>query len=152
MSTLARILTIHTGRVQTLGGDGDHAESWTSAIRKVKASGAVQVQQTGIVGDQQADLVHHGGPDKAILAYAAQHYDRWNAEFPDKSFDAGGFGENLTVADLDESQCCIGDTFIAFWRSHNLASRAGNCRGGGTCPSWLYLCSKTAEPVGISVS
>ena len=116
MKTLGRILSIHTGRVQTLHADSDDVESWISAIRKAKVSGAVQVQQTGLVGDQQADLVHHGGPDKAILAYAAQHYDKWNAEFPGKSFDAGGFGENLTVAHLDESQCCIGDTF-----------RAGNC-------------------------
>ena len=111
MRTLGRILSIHTGRVQTLGGDSDAAEPWTSAIRKAKVSGAVQVQQTGIVGDEQADLVHHGGPDKAILAYAAQHYDQWNAELPGKGFDAGGFGENLTVSDLDESLCCIGDTF-----------------------------------------
>ncbi len=111
MRTPERILSIHTGRVQTLGGANDDSESWTSAIRKATVSGSVQVQQTGIVGDEQADLVHHGGSDKAILAYAAHHYDQWNAEFPDKLFEAGGFGENLTVADLDESQCCIGDTF-----------------------------------------
>ena len=111
MRTAGRILSIHTGRVQTSGGDSDDSESWTSAIRKATVSGSVQVQQTGIVGDEQADLVHHGGPDKAILAYAAQHYDNWNTEFPDKVFEAGGFGENLTVADLNESQCCIGDTF-----------------------------------------
>ena len=111
MKMSGRILSIHTGRVQTFGGGSDDAESWTSAIRKAKVSGAVQVQQTGIVSDEQADLVHHGGPDKAILAYAAKHYDQWNAEFPDKRFAAGGFGENLTVADLDESQCCIGDRF-----------------------------------------
>ncbi|MFO1003224.1 MAG: MOSC domain-containing protein [Planctomycetaceae bacterium] len=81
------------------------------AIRKARVSGMVQVQQTGIASDEQADLVHHGGPDKAILAYAAQHYDQWNTEFPDKCFEAGGFGENLTVTGLDESRCCIGDTF-----------------------------------------
>lgn len=112
MKIEARILSIHTGRVQTLGGDSDDAgESWTSAIRKAKVSGAVQAQQTGIVSDEQADLVHHGGPDKAILAYAAKHYDQWKAEFPEKNFEAGGFGENLTVTNLDESQCCIGDRF-----------------------------------------
>lgn len=109
MRTLGRILSIQTGRVQTFGGDA--SEHWSSAIRKAKVSGAVQVHVTGIVGDDQADLVHHGGTDKAILAYAAQHYDQWNAKFPGKGFDAGGFGENLTVADLDESHCCIGDTF-----------------------------------------
>ena len=110
MRTPGRMLSIQTGRVQKFGGDSDNSESWTSATRKAKVPRAVQVQQTGIVGDEQADIVHHGGPDKAILAYAAQHYDRWNAEFPGKGFE---FGENLTVADLDESGCCIGDTFQA---------------------------------------
>jgi MOSC domain-containing protein YiiM len=99
--------------VQRFGGDSNESESWASAIRKARVSGAVQVQQTGIAGDEQADLVHHGGPDQEILAYAAQHYDQWNAEFPGKGFDAGGFGENLTVANPDESQCCIGDTLQA---------------------------------------
>jgi MOSC domain-containing protein YiiM len=111
MKMHGRILSIQTGRVQTVGSDSDDAELWTSAIRKAKVSGTARVHQTGIVGDEQADMVHHGGSDKAILAYAAQHYDQWNAEFPDKCFEAGGFGENLTVTDLDESLCCIGDIF-----------------------------------------
>jgi MOSC domain-containing protein YiiM len=111
MIMAGRILSIHTGRVQTFSGNSNDTESWTSAIRKAKVSGAVQVHPTGIVNDEQADLVHHGGSDKAILAYAAQHYGQWNIEFPGKSFEAGGFGENLTVADLNESQCCIGDRF-----------------------------------------
>ncbi len=111
MRTFGRILSIQVGRVQTFGGDRDDSESWTSAICKARVFRAVQAQQTGILDDEQADSVHHGGPDKAILAYAAQHYDQWNAEFPGKSFEAGAFGENLTVADLDESRCCIGDKF-----------------------------------------
>ena len=49
MRTLGRILSIQTGRVQTF--DGDASERWSSAIRKAKVSGAVQVRQTGIVGD-----------------------------------------------------------------------------------------------------
>lgn len=71
----------------------------------------------GIAGDEQADLVNHGGADKAVLAYASEHYEKWNEEFPGKNFQAGGFGENLTVADLNESTCCIGDLF-----------RVGDCR------------------------
>ena len=109
MMTDGRILSIQVGKIQTFDGDG--ADSWSSAIRKTKVSNAVHVGLTGIAGDQQADLVNHGGPDKAVLAYASKHYEIWNAEFPDMNFEAGGFGENLTVADIDESTCCIGDTF-----------------------------------------
>ena len=111
MTTNGQILSIQIGQIQTFDGDGDVADSWTSAIRKTNVSNAVHVGVTGIAGDEQADLVNHGGPDKAVLAYASKHYEIWNAEFPDMNFDAGGFGENLTIADIDESTCCIGDTF-----------------------------------------
>lgn len=109
MTTHGQILSIQVGKIQTF--DGDAGDSWTSAIRKTKVSHAVHVDRTGITGDEQADLVNHGGPDKAILAYASKHYEIWNSEFPDMNFAAGGFGENLTIADIDESSCCIGDTF-----------------------------------------
>lgn len=109
MTTQGKILSIQAGKIQTYGTDV--ADSWTSAIRKTLVSAAVHVGHTGLAGDEQADLVNHGGPDKAVLAYASKHYEKWNAEFPDRNFEVGGFGENLTIADLDETSCCIGDTF-----------------------------------------
>ena len=111
MMTYGQVLSIQIGQIQEFAVVGDPADSWTSAIRKTKVSEAVHVGNTGIAGDEQADLVNHGGPDKTVLAYASKHYEKWNAEFPDMNFEAGGFGENLTVADIDESTCCIGDTF-----------------------------------------
>ncbi len=117
MSTLGRILSVQIGRVQKFDGGGDVAESWSSAIGKVEVSGVVEVGKMGLTDDEQADLVNHGGADKAVLAYASEHYEKWNEEFPGKNFQAGGFGENLTVADLNESICCIGDIF-----------RVGDCR------------------------
>ena len=47
--------------------------------------------------------MNHGGPDKAVLAYASKHYEAWYAEFPDVNFDADGFGENVTISDIDRS-------------------------------------------------
>ena len=111
MITHGQILSVQVGQIHSYDDAGDPASSWTSAIRKTVVSNAVHVGHTGIAGDDQADLVNHGGPDKAVLAYALKHYEKWNAEFPDMNFEAGGFGENLTVADIDESTCCIGDTF-----------------------------------------
>lgn len=109
MTTLGRLLSIQVGRIQT--HDGGNADAWTTAIRKTNVSDAVHVGHTGIAGDEQADLANHGGPDKAVLAYASKHYEAWNAEFPAVEFEAGGFGENLTIAGIDESNCCIGDIF-----------------------------------------
>lgn len=106
---LARIESVQVGRPQRYAAEGDAVKPWTSAIRKQPVQGSVAVGRTNLAGDEQADLKHHGGPDKAILAYAAQHFDAWNREFPDHAFAAGSFGENLTLAGCSEADCCIGD-------------------------------------------
>ncbi|MCC9600605.1 MOSC domain-containing protein [Stieleria sp. JC731] len=82
---------------------------WTSAFRKRSIDGPVAVGQLGIDGDHVADHKHHGGIDKSILCYAGQHYQAWQAEYPHLQFGGGGFGENLTLAGISESDACIGD-------------------------------------------
>jgi len=69
------------------------------------------VQRLGLVGDQQADLRVHGGPDKAVYAYPIEHYANWLAErrSPEALLVPGGFGENLTTRGVDEHGVCIGD-------------------------------------------
>ncbi len=89
--------------------DSDSAKPWSSGIDKRTVKGPVCVSRTNLTGDQQADLVHHGGPDKAVLAYAFEHYSVWNAEIPSVSFAPGGFGENLTISGVNETSCRIGD-------------------------------------------
>lgn len=106
-----RIESIQIGRPQQFDVEGESAKPWTSAIIKQTVPGPVFVSRTNLAGDEQADSKHHGGPDKAVLAYAASHYPTWNSEIEDVEFPAGGFGENLTVSGIDESCCCIGDTF-----------------------------------------
>src|SRR5262245_26402280 len=66
---------------------------------------------TNLVGDGQADLVNHGGPDKAVLAYSADHYPAWRAELCLAEMTFGAFGENLTLANLTEADVCIGDVW-----------------------------------------
>ncbi len=106
---LGRIESIQVGRPRHFDSEGDSDKPWISAIRKQAVCGSVRVGLTNIDGDEQADVKHHGGPDKAVLAYAVQHYAAWNTEFPDLSFTAGGFGENLTVSGFSEAACCLGD-------------------------------------------
>jgi len=106
---LGRIESIQIGRPRRYDGEDDSAKSWTSAIRKQSVDGPVHVGVTNIDGDEQADLKHHGGLDKAVLAYSVKHYDDWKREIPDVAFGMGGFGENLTISDCDEATCCIGD-------------------------------------------
>ncbi len=101
------LISIQVGKPRQYELDGD--SPWSSAIEKRFVEGPVFASRIGMAGDKQADLVHHGGPDKAVLAYAFKHYDAWNAELPEVGFSAGGFGENLTIHGLDETTCCLGD-------------------------------------------
>src|SRR5262249_31091161 len=57
----------------------------------------------------QADLVNHGGPDMAVLVYAAAHYPAWREELKQPQMPYGGFGENFTVTGLTEADVYIGD-------------------------------------------
>lgn len=51
----------------------------------------------GLEGDRQADLRVHGGPDKAVYAYPAEHPPSWNAGLG-ADFGPAAFGESLTTA------------------------------------------------------
>jgi len=68
-----------------------------------------------LVGDAQADLRVHGGPDKAIYLYPSKHYASWRRELPEHAavLVPGGFGENLTTLGLDEDAICLGDVLRA---------------------------------------
>ncbi len=105
------IESIQVGRSQCFDAAGDSGKPWQSAIIKCIVHGPVSVRENGLVGDEQSDLVHHGGSDKAVLAYSVSHYASWQSRYPEHGFNAGGFGENLTVSGFDESTCCIGDVW-----------------------------------------
>ena len=70
----------------------------------------MQVTPTGIEGDGQADLVNHGGVDKAICVYPLAHYPHWQ-EMIGRELSPAAFGENFTVDGLTEADVCIGDTW-----------------------------------------
>lgn len=101
-----RVVAVHLGCPRPFGPQGQ-----LSAIDKTPVSGPVLAMATGFAGDAQADRRHHGGPDKAIHAYAAAHYSAWIAEMPAAAtrFRPGGFGENLVVAGATETDICLGD-------------------------------------------
>ena len=63
-------------------------------------------------GDRQADLRVHGGRDKAVYAYPAEHIVRWNADLqPETPYGPGTFGENLTTRGWLEDTVRIGDVW-----------------------------------------
>jgi MOSC domain-containing protein YiiM len=95
----------------TPGSEDPNEKPWFSGFMKAAVSGPVEVTLTGIKGDGQADLKNHGGPDKAILCYSADHFAFWSKELSRNDVSGGMFGENLTINGLSEDVVCIGDTF-----------------------------------------
>ena len=98
----AIIQSVQAGEIRSYQ-DSD-GKTWESAIDKTPVVGSVEVQQDGLVCDQQADLKHHGGIDKAVLGYSCEHFAQWQDEFPEWSVGAGCFGENLTIAGQIETR------------------------------------------------
>jgi MOSC domain-containing protein YiiM len=84
---------------------------WTTAFFKKPVDGPVMAGWLGLTGDSQADVRHHGGRDKAVLAYSADHYADWRKDPALAAVAGGGFGENLTVTGISEPTVCIGDAW-----------------------------------------
>lgn len=102
------LLSLRSGSIRPLGEEGV-----PSAIHKLPVDHPLAVTRAGLAGDQQADRIHHGGPDKALHHYPADHYPTWRRQFPGQAaaFEIGGFGENLSTLGLTEEDVCLGDVF-----------------------------------------
>ena len=106
ISVSGSVVSVQVGTIAPLG-----PRKVPSAFVKQAVAGPVMAETLGLVGDQQADLRVHGGPDKAIYCYPVEHYARWLAERPSAEdlLVPGGFGENVTTRGLSEELVCIGD-------------------------------------------
>ena len=83
-----------------------------TSIFKEPKNDELSVTKNGLEGDRQADLLAHGGINKAIYAYSYKHYEYWgNFLRKDFSEEYGLVGENLTIDDFDEKNIFIGDEF-----------------------------------------
>ncbi|MGG0649053.1 MOSC domain-containing protein [Bacillus mycoides] len=81
-----------------------------TGINKKQVKEPVFLSFLKLNGDGQADLVHHGGVDKAVCVYTGDHYPYWEKEL-NQELVYGAFGENITVSGMCEEDVCIGDTF-----------------------------------------
>lgn len=82
----------------------------TAIHKKPVVHNSLFLSTLNLEGDAQADLVNHGGLDKAVCVYAFEHYAYWEEHLKTK-LSYGAFGENLTVEALNESNVFIGDLF-----------------------------------------
>ncbi len=111
------MILLESIQIGTVRSEGDPSTRdvtrchWTTGFYKMPVQGRLELGPLGLVGDAVADTINHGGPDKAVLCYAASHYPKWAAEFPELNMTAGAWGENLTLSGVDETGVCIGDRY-----------------------------------------
>jgi MOSC domain-containing protein YiiM len=103
-----RLISVHVGRPQRV--QAPRAEVVT-AIWKRPVDGRVDVHGVNIVGDDQADRSVHGGPDKAVYAYAIEDVRQWEQELG-RDLGEAPFGQNLTTEGIDVSGAVIGERWL----------------------------------------
>jgi MOSC domain-containing protein YiiM len=118
-----KLISISSGKVLPLfGNHHPNYKSVASAIRKTSISTLenptpVEITNLGVKGDEQADLSVHGGIEKAIYVYPAEHYPFWNELLNREqnrpiSLAHGSIGENFTIDGLLETEVFVGDKLI----------------------------------------
>lgn len=97
--------TLLAGKVRPL------TENRMSGIGKVPIPGPWTITPTGLVGDAQADLENHGGPEKALMHYPHDHYELWRRDIGAHPLldSPGAFGENLSTSGWTEALIHLGD-------------------------------------------
>ena len=115
-----KLLSISLGKVSPLfGNHHPDYKSVASGIRKKSISNlqnpiSMEINHLGVQGDEQADLSVHGGLEKAIYVYPAEHYVFWNELLTRETKTPttllhGAIGENFTIEGLLETEVYIGD-------------------------------------------
>jgi len=100
---------VFTGELKPLPPEGQ-----MTGMYKSRCDLPVFCDVEGLRGDAQGDRRVHGGPDKAVHLYPADHYARLAELMPAASdlLLPGVLGENLSVSGLVEADVCIGDVFV----------------------------------------
>jgi MOSC domain-containing protein YiiM len=146
---VGRIVSLQVGmpenRVSPQGRD------WRTAIHKTPVGeGRVPLGRENLAGDYQANRKYHGGPDKAVCAYSAEHYPEWRELLAPTPMPFGAFGENITVEGIDRGfglhRRRVPGRHRHVSRSASRASRAPTFPNAGTGRTCRAAWSKRAAP------
>ncbi|MHC1558847.1 MOSC domain-containing protein [Actinomycetospora sp. C-140] len=100
------VRTVAVGRPRDVPGPRD-GETTSTAIWKEPVDGPVVVGAENLAGDEQADRVNHGGPEKSVYAYAEEDLAWWRGELG--AVDDQVFGQNLTTVGYDLRDARVGE-------------------------------------------
>lgn len=104
----AQIEGVYIGQLATIGPDKTPTGIYKNLSQQVH-----EVTEIGLSGDIQVDKRVHGGSEKSVYHYPADHYDIFKQALPhlSDSFEPGSIGENISTHGLLDSEVHIGDTF-----------------------------------------
>jgi MOSC domain-containing protein YiiM len=122
---MAYVESVNVGRPRPMTRAG--GEPAESAIWKEPVARRVPVRGVNLDGDDQADREVHGGPDRAVYAYAGEDTDWWEREL-DRELGPGAFGENLTLRGIDVTNARVGER----WRIGTVVLEVASAR----IPCW----------------
>jgi excinuclease ABC subunit C len=106
--TISTILSTQIGKIKTIKDDTLKAKQWQTGSFKNPVD-IIDIKFSKIVGDEVADLIHHGGEHKVVFANSFENYSLW-CDYLDKSnLPYGALAENLTMDTIKEQDVCIGD-------------------------------------------
>jgi MOSC domain-containing protein YiiM len=103
-----RVLSVNVSLPQIIGERG--GEPVRSGITKRPVTGPIAVTTNGLYGDAQADLINHGGVEKAVYVYDRADTTYWEQRLG-RALGPGAFGENLTIEGFASSDVRVGDRF-----------------------------------------
>ena len=113
MAASGRVVSVNVARARGIEIAGKPV---LTAIGKRAVAERVRVRALGLDGDEQADLRVHGGPARAVYAYPSEHSRFWQTVRAqagvagwDDPLAPGALGENLTIADVVETDVYVGD-------------------------------------------
>jgi MOSC domain-containing protein YiiM len=101
----AVVVSMNVGAPRTLRWCGRQVRT---AIWKAPVPGRVAVRGVNVDGDDQGDRSVHGGPDKAVYAYAAEDLVWWGEQLG-RELRPGTFGDNLTTGRVDVGGAVVGE-------------------------------------------
>jgi MOSC domain-containing protein YiiM len=102
-----RVVSVNVGAPRDVEWFGRRV---STAIWKEPVRGPVTIAGVNLEGDDQADRRVHGGPDKAVYAYAVEDYHWWSEQLGEPVLP-GTFGENLSLEAVDLDAAVVGETW-----------------------------------------
>lgn len=83
-----------------------------TAIDKQAVNTSLYLSFDGLAGDECADKLHHGGLERALHQYPAEHYAYWQEKYnTDNAWQAAGMGENISSTGMTEQTVYLGDRY-----------------------------------------